>query len=228
MEDTIKKDSKLALTVFRYEPGSSPVLEDYEVPFSIGLTLLDALRFIQTSLDPTLAFRWECRKATCGVCTVALNGQPVLACQARLDTQVHATVTPMANFPVIKDLVVDLRPALHRLALVRPCLEPGEETIESKAEADLSRSLRSCIECWACVSVCPVIRGNPQTIADPVGMVRLARFALDKRDRLDRRELAVKLGLDRYNCAECRLCVDVCPKGIRVPDEAIAALRSET
>jgi succinate dehydrogenase/fumarate reductase iron-sulfur protein len=156
-----------------------------------------------------------------------LNGLPVLACHKNLDPEIEVIATPLANFPVIKDLVVDLQPTLARMALTKPYLEMGEGSIDSKAEADRSRILRSCIECWACVSVCPVVRDHPQTVADPVGMVRLARFALDKRDRLDRSQMARELGLDRYHCAECQRCVDVCPKQIHIPQEVMAVLRGE-
>lgn len=221
---------QIQISILRWDSRGdvSPYFEDYSITYSPGLTLLDALRFIQANFDPTLAFRWECRKATCGSCAVRLNDQPVLACQKNLDPQAKAMVKPLANFPVIKDLVIDLKPALERLTLVKPYLESGEGTIDSKAEADLSRNLRSCIECWACVSVCPVVYHHPCcNVADPVGMVQLARFALDKRDRLDRKALASKLGLDQYNCGDCQQCVEICPKEINIPQESIAILRSE-
>lgn len=220
---------QIKLTIFRWEPSldRAPTFASYTVPYSPGMTLLDALRFIQAHFDPTLAFRWECRKATCGICAVMLDGQVVLACHKGLDPQTDAVVTPLTNFLVIKDLIVDLRPALERLALTKPYLVPGDDMIESKAEADLSRSLRSCLECWACVAVCPVVRDHSQGIADPVGMVRLARFALDKRDRLDRIQMALDLGVDKYDCAECLLCMPVCPKEIDIVN-AITALRGES
>ena len=221
---------RIKVTVFRFDPAhnGSPVLENYGVPYTPGMTLLDALMFIQSNFDPTLAFRWECRKATCGSCAVMLNGRPVPACQTRLDPQIDTFVTPLANFPVIKDLVVDLQPALDRLSLVKPYLVPNESIIRSKTEADLSRRLRSCIECWACVAVCPVPQNHPSGTADPVGMVQLARFALDKRDALDRRGKAIELGLDKYNCADCQQCVGICPKQINIPEDSISVLRSKS
>lgn len=215
--------------VFRFdkEDAAAPVFQTYLVPFTRGMTVLDVLALIQTAYDPTLAFRWECEAAICGTCTVNVNGKPVLACEAVVDPEKPLIISPIGNFAVQKDMVVELQSGLARLALAKPYLAFNGKTIATQEAADASRKLRTCIECWACVSVCPVARDYPQEAADPLGMVKLARYHLDPRDELQRPSLATENGLARYACETCQLCVDVCPKAINVPEEAIYLLREE-
>ncbi len=202
----------------------NPYFEEYEVPYSDGMTVLDALRYIQVEFDPSLSFRWECSKGTCGTCGMMLDGKPIMSCHKHLEPNETASITPLTRFPVDKDLVVDLSPSLDKLKLAKPYLVPGDQTIQSKAQADASRLLRSCMECWLCVSVCPMVEDNRLNIADPVGMVNLARYYLDVRDNLDRPELAQEAGIGSYICDKCQLCVNVCPKGINIPKDAIQIL----
>jgi len=197
--------------------------EEYEIPYSEGMTVLDALRHIQIELDPSLAFRWECSKGTCGTCGVMLNGKAVMSCHKHLNPNETALITPLSKFPIDKDLVVDLTVSLERLKLTNPYMVMGDQNIQSKSQADASRLLRTCMECWLCVSVCPMV-DNSTAIADPVGMVSLARYHLDVRDKLDRPEIARELGVESYKCEKCQLCVNVCPKGINIPVDAIKVL----
>lgn len=198
--------------------------EEYEVPYSEGMTVLDALRYIQIAFDPSLTFRWECSKGTCGTCGILLNGRPVMSCHKHLDPEEIASITPLSRFPVDKDLTVDLSNSLEKLKVAKPYLVQGNQTIQSKAQADASRLLRSCMECWLCTSVCPIAEDSRSNIADPVGMVNLARYHLDVRDDLDRPKLAREVGIELYNCEKCQLCVNICPKGINIPKDAIQIL----
>lgn len=221
--------TKLKILRFDKTKDETSSFEEYEVPYAEGMTILDGLRYIQAEIDPSLSFRWECSKGTCGTCAVMLDGKPVIACSKHLIPDETASVTPLTNFPVDKDLTVDLTVALERLQLTQPFLVRGEQNIQSKAEADATRLLRSCMECWICVSVCPLVNDKqPAAIADPAGMVSLARYHLDVRDNLDRPEIAHELGIGLYNCEECQICVDVCPKGINIPVDAIQVLLKGT
>jgi succinate dehydrogenase/fumarate reductase iron-sulfur protein len=216
---------KTRVKVLRFDKNkeAQSFFEEYEVAYSDGMTVLDALRQIQVEFDPSLAFRWECSKGTCGTCGVMLNGKPVMSCHEHLNPNEIAIITPLSKFPIDKDLTVDLTVTLERLKLTNPYIVLGDQSIQSKLQADASRLLRTCMECWICVSVCPMVE-SPADIADPVGMVSLARYHLDVRDNLDRPELARDLGIKLYNCEKCQLCVNVCPKGINIPVDAIKIL----
>jgi fumarate reductase (CoM/CoB) subunit B len=140
------------------------------------------------------------------------------------------TCEPLEGFPVKKDLVVNLAPATANMLQVQPWLVEGGKPIESRAEADASKKVRTCVECWACVTVCPV--SAPVIIADSdegthaLGMVKLARFALDPRDGANRAELGAQANLAAYaaTCPTCRRCADVCPKDIDVYLDAVQVL----
>jgi succinate dehydrogenase/fumarate reductase iron-sulfur protein len=206
---------------------TKPSFEDYEVPYFDGMTILDALRYIQAEIDSSLSFRWECSKGTCGTCGIMVNGKPVMACHKHLDPNEPTLIAPLSKFPVNKDLAIDLTVSLERLKLAEPYIVVGQQSIQSKLQADASRLLRSCMECWICVSVCPMA-DSPADTADPVGMVSMARYHLDIRDNLDRPKIARELGIESYQCDTCHLCVSVCPKGINIPVDAIKVLLKDS
>jgi len=206
-------------------------LQPFSVAFREGMSLLDALKAISADDATDLAYRWECGgQRICGVCTVKVNGTPMLSCAVALQPGTDYLVEPLDGFAVAKDLVIDLSVRLERLNKVQPYLIDGGRPIQSRAEAEASKLLRSCIECWACVSVCPVsLNLAPESAAaDALGMVKLARFALDPRDGANRAEMATNAGLDIYagTCPGCRRCADVCPKSIDVYLHAVQVLEA--
>jgi succinate dehydrogenase/fumarate reductase iron-sulfur protein len=195
----------------------------YEVPFQEGMSILDAVKSVGQRV-PDLAYRWECGQGICGVCTMRINGTPALSCTTLAKPDASYTLEPIPGFPVDKDLLVDFTPRLENMLDVKPYLVEGGKPIESKAEADASKLLRSCIECMACVAVCPVSLKTAN--ADALAMVKLARFALDPRDGENRHEIAQNAGLDVYTktCPGCRACADICPRQIDVYEDAVKVL----
>jgi len=201
----------------------------FTVPYTEGMSILDALKLISAGEAPDLAYRWECGgQRICGVCAIRVDGAPVLACGMAAQPDRAYQLAPLEGFSVEQDLVIDLSGWLDRLKARQPYLIDGGRPIASQAEAEASKHLRSCIECWACVSVCPVSHASDDTHA--LGMVKLARFALDPRDGADRHALAVQAELDTYSatCPTCRRCADVCPKAIDVYTDAIQVLEHIT
>jgi succinate dehydrogenase/fumarate reductase iron-sulfur protein len=202
------------------EPGA---YDRFEVFYREGMSVLDALKQIGHS-TPNLAYRWECGQGICGVCTMMINGAPALSCTTLLREDTTYTLQPLAGFPVEKDLLVDFQPRVEKMLEVKPYLIEGGAPIETKAQADQSKLLRACIESYACVAVCPVSL-NTQN-ADALSIVKLARFALDPRDGVDRPQMARDHGLELYTktCPTCRACMDVCPKQIDVYVDAVQVL----
>lgn len=200
--------------------------QSYTVPYSEGMSVLDALKWLSSHDADDLAFRWECGQGMCGVCTMMINGAAALSCAVLAHPGGTYLCEPLSNFPLKKDLVVDLDPAIAAMMHVEPYLIAGGRPIESRQDAEASKKLRTCVECWACVAVCPVSAGGDTTHA--LSMVKLARFALDPRDGADRYQSAADHGLDAYSaaCPTCRQCADVCPKGIDVYIDAIQVLEA--
>lgn len=103
------------LRIQRGLPGEAPREELFEVPFEHGQSLLDGLRHIRATADPTLGFRFSCLNAnSCKECMMLLDGRVVYACTARLEPRVMA-VAPLPNKALIRDLVTVIAPPDERL-----------------------------------------------------------------------------------------------------------------
>src|SRR3989442_12858276 len=102
----------IALEVTRYRPDqeTEPTSQRFEVPFREDWVVLDALNYIKDRLDGSLSFRWSCRMGGCGSCGMKVNGTPVLTSAAFLSEHLPGPirVEPLAYFPVVRDLEVDL------------------------------------------------------------------------------------------------------------------------
>lgn len=103
------------LTVQRGAPGEEPRFETYEVPYREGMSVLDAVVWIRTYVDSSLAFRYSCVNANaCKECMVRVDGKIGYACTERLNAGTM-TVEPLANKRLIRDLVTDIVPPKERL-----------------------------------------------------------------------------------------------------------------
>ncbi len=90
--------------------------EAYEVPFEAGQSLLDGLRWVRANRDASLAVRYACINANaCKECTLRVDGKVRYACMARLGGGT-VTVEPLANKPLLRDLVTDTAPPKETLA----------------------------------------------------------------------------------------------------------------
>ena len=90
--------------------------DEFEVPFEDGATVLDALIWIRTHRDPSLAVRYSCINANvCKECAIAIDGSVNYACTTRLRGDRVLTLEPLPGKPVLRDLVSDTRPPRERL-----------------------------------------------------------------------------------------------------------------
>ncbi|MEL6872463.1 MAG: 2Fe-2S iron-sulfur cluster-binding protein, partial [Pseudomonadota bacterium] len=83
----------------------------YDVPRQANQTVLDVVTHIQREIDPTLSYRFACRVGMCGSCGMTVNGRPRWTCRTHVATVVEDSTLrlgPLANLPLIKDLVVDM------------------------------------------------------------------------------------------------------------------------
>ena len=88
----------------------------YEVPFAPGHSVLDGLRRIRNTADPTLAIRYSCINANaCKECVMLLDGKVVYACTARLEAR-EMRLEPLPNKQLVRDLVTEIAPPDERLA----------------------------------------------------------------------------------------------------------------
>src|SRR5579883_3489569 len=105
--------------------GQSPRIDTFEVDLDeCGPMVLDALIWIKNNVDSTLTFRRSCREGVCGSCAMNIDGTNWLACTRFIaDTGSPTEIYPLANMPVIKDLVADLNHVLAQYEVIQPWLQ---------------------------------------------------------------------------------------------------------
>ena len=223
---------EVKLRLFQYDPSADevPRYEDFTIPYKPYMRIVDVLNYVYDELEVGLAHRWYCGVKRCGECAVTVNGEPVLGCWE--PAVENMTVEPLANFPIIRDLVVDTAPYERVIMSLQPYLErahhPEFPEKISHAKMALVNALYKCIECNVCSAAIPVKGVTAEGIdwegyAGPAALVKFARFALDPRDETDRKHLAVRSGLGQFPLFAAL--DDVCPQGIDIVQEALVPAR---
>jgi len=185
------------------------------------MVVAEALEHIYEQLDPTLAFRYECRTRQCGTCVIELNGQPVMACKELLEGGRDFVVEPLGSLPIIRDLVVDREPLLEELRRVVPFNGLSAEGFsEGWHPSEIALELipwiketEQCAECFLCTAVCPAYQSVPG-YAGPMSFNKMARYALDSRDHSNR--VAEAEAGKIYSCKSCFRCEEICPNEIPI------------
>ena len=79
-------DATIGLKVARYRPEHGPSLysDEYQVPYSEDMVVLDALNYIKDNIDGSVSYRWSCRMGVCGSCGMMVNYVPRLTCSTFL------------------------------------------------------------------------------------------------------------------------------------------------
>lgn len=220
---------KCKITIKRYNPEREPAQFEqiFEVPYNEKSTVLQALIYIYENLDPSLTFSFSCRYEKCGLCGVEVNDRPSLACMTLLKKEF--TVAPLSNLPVLKDLAIDrdsLEQFMQQEIIIHRFQAEGQEENEEKTFPQLNinpalSELLECRECLCCHARCSLLSGKAQKhFAGPYFFVKLAQLHLDPRDKANRHEQALKLGIQL--CQDCRKCY--CPQGIGIFKQAILPL----
>ena len=217
--------------VFRYKRGDrGPHYEEFEVPVGEPTTVLEALRWIQVHRDRSLALRHSCLHASCGTCGVRVNGREGLACVVAVRDLSGGTVTvePMANIPVLNDLVVDMERFVSRFPSPHPILRASEflPDASSPEGVDGYERFEDCIECGLCLSACPVA-ATDDTYVGPAALAYAQRMLEESRGA-DREAILNWADDDRaaWRCHAAFECTEACPSNVR-PAQRIMSLRKE-
>jgi succinate dehydrogenase iron-sulfur subunit len=217
------KRIKLQVARYRPEQESEPVFNDYEVPCPDDWVVLDGLNHVKDQLDGTLSYRWSCRMGICGSCGMTVNGEPKLTCATFLADYAPGPVRvePLRNFPVIRDLVVDLGDFMQKLVRVKPWIVRAAEKplasgeyLQSPEEMDEYKQYSMCINCMLCYAACPIYGLDPKFIG-PAAIALAQRYNLDSRDEgaAERLEiLSEHEGI--WGCTFVGECTKVCPKNV--------------
>ncbi len=196
------------------------------------MTVLDALTAIQSELDPSLGFRYSCRVGMCGTCALRVNGRPRWACRTLIEGLGESvTLEPLVNFPVLRDLAVDMKPFFDKMSRARAWAEPTEAAASAPVELspDSRQRVRidphiECITCGICYSACGMAAHDPDFLG-PAALNRAYTLVCDSRDAAGGERLAEVA--DEHGIWRCHSqfnCTEACPKGIS-PATAIQALK---
>ena len=222
-KDATQDVATIRVTRYRPEKDSKPYFQEYKVPYRQDMVVLDALNYIKNQIDGSLTYRWSCRMGVCGSCGANIDGQPKLTCASFLHEFKGRTITlePMSNFPVIKDLVVDMEDFMEKLVKIKPWLirekdaplEQGEY-LQSAKELDRYHQFSSCINCMLCYAACPIYGLNEKFLG-PAATALAYRYIEDSRDQ--GKEARFPIVHENEGAWECTLvgeCSVVCPKGV--------------
>jgi succinate dehydrogenase iron-sulfur subunit len=216
---------RITLQVSRYRPetDSGTTMQEYEVPCPKEWVILDGLNYIKDRLDGTLSYRWSCRMGICGSCGMTVNGEPKLTCATFLADYAPGPVRvePLRNFPVIRDLVVEIGDFMRKLVSVKPWIIRDKEKPLSEGEyrqtpdeLDDYKQFSMCINCMLCYAACPIYGLDPKFIG-PAAIAIAQRYNLDSRDQGDRERLEILSDHEGiWGCTFVGECTTVCPKNV--------------
>ena len=222
------------LRVSVWRGGADGEFRSYEVPRRESQSVLDVVTYIQRYLDPTLAYRFACRVGMCGACAMTVNGIARWTCRTHVSKVVEGDalqIAPLANLPVVKDLVTDMSVFFDKWARAR-----GQFASAATRKDDFARIASDspgrvaineaieCIGCGVCYASCDVVGWNPDYLG-PAALNRAWTLVNDVRDQAQRERLNAVAG--DAGCHACHThlsCGERCPKAI-TPTASIAGLK---
>ncbi len=208
--------------------------QSFDVPRLESQTVLDVVTYVQRRLDATLSYRFACRVGMCGSCAMRVNGRARWTCRTHVAQVVQddrLEIAPLANLPVIKDLVTDMVPFFDKWARAKGQFN-GTRTRrddfarikpESRARRQVDAGIE-CIGCGVCYSSCDVVAWNPDYLG-PAALNRAWTLVKDERDGAYHARLAAVAG--DAGCQACHThtsCTERCPKHLS-PTASIAGLK---
>ena len=229
----MQKDLTVKIRRYNPESGAPPRLETFKVEREERMNVLDVLSKIQSSLDPSLAFRHSCRVGMCGTCAMRVNGRNRWTCRTSVDAFSNdiLVIEPLPHYPVIRDLVVDMHPFFDDQRKIIPQFIPAKTDREDFAKiSGNSRERREidqhieCITCGSCYGECSLVETNKDYVG-PAAINRAFTLVADSRDgaanaRID----IINNHSGVWGCHTQFNCTEVCPVGIS-PTRAIQKLK---
>jgi fumarate reductase iron-sulfur subunit len=229
--------STLNVRVWRSGEGANRgSFVSYDVPRFPAQTVLDVVTYIQRRIDPTLAYRFACRVGMCGSCAMTVNGKARWTCRTHVEVVAGdgaLEIAPLSHFPVIRDLVTDMRDFFDKWAKAKgqfvPTATRGSEfaVIEPASKArQAADAAIECIGCGVCYASCDVVSWNADYLG-PAALNRAWTLVNDPRDGASGERLAAIAGdAGCHACHTHQSCTDRCPKHL-APTASIAGLKRE-
>ncbi|MCF6092853.1 2Fe-2S iron-sulfur cluster-binding protein [Microaerobacter geothermalis] len=209
----------------RFHPGKDqhPYYSWFRVESAANQTVLDILTVILQEHELSLSFRFSCRTGLCGSCGMIINDEEKLACQTLANTLgQEITLEPLKNYPLIKDLTVDLTTSYSKYKKIAPAFAKNHDGSIS----GISRYLKHfpCLHCGLCYSKCKVVAIQPSFLG-PISLHQM--YVLEDLGKNPfsnyRKQMATHEG-GIFDCMSFGCCGAVCPQSIN-PMESIHHLQ---
>jgi fumarate reductase iron-sulfur subunit len=211
--------------------------QSYRVPLRESQTVLDVVTFVQRHLDPTLSYRFACRVGVCGSCAMTVNGRPRWTCRthvASVATGGRIEIGPLANLPMIKDLVTDMRAFFEKWQQANGVFAPSKTRHDAIEEIRPDNAARmaadaaiECINCGVCYAACDTVLWNSDYLG-PAALNRAWSLVNDQRDAGNQARLkAVAASGGCHACHSHQSCQEHCPQALN-PTASIAGLKRRT
>jgi fumarate reductase iron-sulfur subunit len=142
-------------------------------------------------------------------------------------------LAPLANMPVVRDLVADMREFFDKWARARGQFSPTRTRREAFAIVDPRTEARreadaaiECIGCGVCYAACDVVKWDPRYLG-PAALNRAWTLQNDVRDGAHAERLeAVTMEGGCLSCHTHMSCTEYCPKSLS-PTRSIAGLKRQ-
>jgi fumarate reductase iron-sulfur subunit len=211
--------------------------QDFDVPRRESQTVLDVVTHIQRHLDPTLAYRFACRVGMCGSCAMTVNGTPRWTCRTHVDKVSEdgaVRIGPLANMPIVRDLVADMREFFDKWARAKGQFTPTRTRDDAFVAVDPGSHKRieadaaiECIGCGVCYAACDVVAWNRDYLG-PAALNRAWTLVNDVRDGAQPQRIAAVSGdAGCHSCHTIMSCTELCPKALS-PTRSISGLKRIT
>ena len=230
----MRSENSRTLSVRVWRGRESGGFRIYEVPRLESQTVLDVVTYIQRSLDQTLSYRFACRVGVCGSCAMTVNGKARWTCRTHVAGVAQGDqieIAPLANLPVIKDLVTDMSRFFDKWAQAKGQFYGTRTRADDFARVSPDSPQRQaidaaieCIGCGVCYSSCDVVTWNSAYLG-PAALNRAWTLVNDVRDTARVARLAAVAG--DAGCHACHThmsCTERCPKNL-MPTASIAGLK---
>jgi len=140
-------------------------------------------------------------------------------------------IEALANFPIERDLIVDLSHFIESLEAIKPYVignqapeldgkpHPSKELAKSRtkqtpAQLEKYRQFSMCINCGLCYAACPQFGLNPEFVG-PAVLTLGHRYNLDNRDHGKAERMKIMNGKNGvWSCTFVGACSEVCPKHV--------------
>ena len=208
--------------------------QTFDVPRRTSQTVLDVVTWIQRHAAPDLAYRFACRVGVCGSCAMTVNGLPRWTCRspvAKVARDGLLQIGPLANLPIVRDLVTDMSAFFDKWNRAKGAFSPGatrtdplSRIVPGSAGRKAVDAAIECINCAVCYAACDTVRWNADYLG-PAALNRAWSLINDERDSANSERLAVLSAAGGcHDCHSHQSCQQLCPKSLN-PTRSIAGLK---